>query len=283
MAAEFDPYGVTQAYTHHSVITLGAEILTKTIDHEEHERIRAIEEAIERTRVAGVEAKEVALEKLARKCAKAQKQALEDLQGRCDLVLEEAVEKNTGEWAKKLDTAVKFEKDYSDRRLAENLARVAKGAAEDLEKAVVVARVEEKEVAKQQLEDLRVVKEKEREDAIVKLKGEQQTALAELESRLKVEKDREVSAAIARTEQDALDRLTKVKIDHDNEISKYKAAVATEQEHTEEVKLQLEQETHNRVLAEDKLKDVKEEFRYFINSLPGHENSCYNAEYMIAR
>ena len=48
--------------------------------------------------------------------------------------------------------------------------RVAKGAAEDLEKAVVVARVEEKEVAKQQLEDLRVVKEKEREDAIVKLK-----------------------------------------------------------------------------------------------------------------
>ena len=41
------------------------------------------------------------------------------------------------------------------------------------------------------------------------------------------------------------------------QISKYKAAVATEQEHTEEVKLQLEQETHNRVLAEDKLKDVK--------------------------
>ena len=51
-----------------------------------------------------------------------------------------------------------------------NNCRVAKGAAEDLEKAVVVARVEEKEVAKQQLEDLRVVKEKEREDAIVKLK-----------------------------------------------------------------------------------------------------------------
>ena len=48
---------------------------------------------------------------------------MEDLQGRCDLVLEEAVEKNTGEWAEKLDTAVKFEKDYSDRRLAENLAR----------------------------------------------------------------------------------------------------------------------------------------------------------------
>ena len=60
--------------TPHLSSALGAEILTKTIDHEEHERIRAIEEAIERTRVAGVEAKEVALEKLARKCAKAQKQ-----------------------------------------------------------------------------------------------------------------------------------------------------------------------------------------------------------------
>ena len=102
---------------------LGAEILTKTIDHEEHERQRAIEEAIERTRLAGEEAKVVALEKLSRKCAKVQKQALEDLQGRCDLALEEAVERNTGEWQKSLDTAVKFEKDYSDRRLEENLAR----------------------------------------------------------------------------------------------------------------------------------------------------------------
>ena len=43
--------------------------------------------------------------------------------------------------------------------------------------------------------------------------------MAELESRLKVEKDREVSAAIAKTEQEALDRLTKVKIDHDNEVN----------------------------------------------------------------
>jgi len=283
MAAEFDPYGVTQAYTHHSVLTLGAEILTKTIDHEEHERQRAIEDAIERTRLAGEEAKAIALDKLSRKCAKAQKKALEDLQGRCDLAMEEAVDENTAEWKDNLETAVKFEKDYSDRRLAENLARVAECAAADQEKAVAEARVEEKEIAKQQLADLRKVKEKEQEDAITKLKEEHRSALAELESKLGVEKDREVSAAISATEQQALDRLTKVKIDHDNEISKYKATVVKEQEHTEEVKLKLEQETHNRVLAEDRLKDVKEEFRYFINSLPGHENSSYNAEYMIAR
>lgn len=48
--------------------------------------------------------------------------------------------------------------------------RVAKMATVDQEKAVAEARVEEKEVAKQQLEDLRLVKEKEREDAISKLK-----------------------------------------------------------------------------------------------------------------
>ncbi|KAL5258673.1 hypothetical protein ACHWQZ_G009214 [Mnemiopsis leidyi] len=283
MAAEFDPYGVTQAYTHHSVLTLGAEILTKTIDHEEHERQRAIEEAVERTRIAGEEAKAIALDKLSRKCAKAQRQALEDLQGRCDLAQEEAVKRNTEEWQQNLDTAVKFEKDYSDRRLEENLARVAKSAAADQEQAVAEARVEEKEIAKQQWEDLRQLKEQEQEEAIAKLKDEHRSAMAELESRLKVEKDREVSAAIAKTEQEALDRLTKVKIDHDNEISKYKAAIAKEQEHTDEVKLKLEQETHSKVLAEDRLKDVKEEFKYFINSLPGHENSSYNAEYMIAR
>lgn len=49
---------------------LGAEILTKTIDHEEHERQRAIEDAIENTRLAGEEAKIIALEKLSRKCSK---------------------------------------------------------------------------------------------------------------------------------------------------------------------------------------------------------------------
>ena len=51
------------------------------------------------------------------------------------------------------------------------------------------------------------------------MQEEQRSALAERESRVKGEKDREVSSAIAKTEQEALDRLTKVKIDHDNEVS----------------------------------------------------------------
>lgn len=79
----------------------------------------------------------------------------------------------------------------------------------------------------------------------------------ELESKLKVQQELEVSKAVTETEQAALDRLTKVKIDHDNEISKYKAAVAKEQGETESVRLLLEQETHARVIADDKLKDVK--------------------------
>ena len=102
---------------------MGAEILTKTLDHEEHERTRAIEDAIESTRVAGVEDKMAALDKLSRKCARVQQQAVEDLQGRCDLAQEQELERNSAEWKEKLETAVKFEKEYSDRRLDENLIR----------------------------------------------------------------------------------------------------------------------------------------------------------------
>lgn len=65
----------------------------------------------------------MALEKLSRKCARAQEQALVDLQGRCDLAKEEALERNSEEWKKKMESSVTFEKDYSDRRLDENLTR----------------------------------------------------------------------------------------------------------------------------------------------------------------
>ena len=47
---------------------------------------------------------------------------------------------------------------------------MAKSAAADQEQAVAEARVEEKEIAKQQLEDLRQLKEQEQEEAIAKLK-----------------------------------------------------------------------------------------------------------------
>lgn len=281
--AEFDPYGVTQAYTHQSVITLGAEILTKTLDHEEHERQRALEDAIERTRVAGEEAKAISLEKLARKCAKSQLLAVKDLQARCDLTREQALEQNTAEWKNQLEAGVTFEKEYSDRRLKENLARVAEQAEVEQKTAVEAARKEEQDSALKILEDLKTKLESEKETAIEKLKEEHRSELAVLEGKLRVEKDREISSAIAQTEKEALERLTKVKIDHDKEVSKYKSAVSEEQERTEEVRLKLEQETHSRVIAEDRLKDVKEEFKYFINSLPGHENSCYNAEYMVSR
>lgn len=281
--AEFDPYGVTQAYTHQSVLTLGSEILTKTLDHEEHERQRAIEDAIERTRIAGENAKAIALEKLARKAAKQLKQGLEDLQARCDLTQEESLEKNSKQWADKLEAAVLFEKDYSDRRLAETLEKVKKSSVKLREGAVAAARIEERDVAKLQLEELRKDKEKEREEAITKLKEEHRNELAELESRLNLERDRAVSQAITEAESSALERITKIKIDHDDEISRYKKAVSEEQITTENVRLELEKETHARVLAEDRLMDVKEEFKYFINSLPGHAHGCYNAEYMISK
>lgn len=58
---------------------LGSEILTKTLDHEEHERLRAIEDAIERTRLMGENSKILALEKLARKDAAIMAENLKDL------------------------------------------------------------------------------------------------------------------------------------------------------------------------------------------------------------
>eukprot|EP00116_Pleurobrachia_bachei_P002737 sb/3462999/ len=276
--AEFDPYGVTQTYTHNSILNLGAEILTKTLDHEEHERQRAIEEAVEDMRLSGERAKAIALEKLSKKCARIQEQCLEDLQGRCDLAQQQALQANSESWQGRLDTAVKFEKDYGERRLEETLAKVNKAADSERETAVVVARKEEKETAKGQLADLKEKMTGEREAEVERLNQEKREALAELEGKLRVEMEKRVVEAIAKTEAEAMERLTAVKIDHDNEISRYKVAVQSEKEETERVRLKLEAEAHARVAAEDRLKDVKEEFKYFINSLPGHENSCYNAE-----
>ena len=43
-------------------------------------------------------------------------------------------------------------------------------------------------------------------------------ALAELEGKLRVEMEKRVVEAISKTEAEAMERLTAVKIDHDNEV-----------------------------------------------------------------
>ena len=45
--------------------------------------------------------------------------------------------------------------------------------------------------------------------------------------------------------------------DTHRQVSRYKAAVSAEQARTEEVRLELEKEVHARVIAQDKLQDVK--------------------------
>ena len=197
---------------------MGAEILTKTLDHEEHERQRAIEEAVEAMRVSGERSKALALEKLSKKCARQQEQALEDLQGRCELAQQEALQANSDDWQNKMDTAVKFEKDYSDRRLEETLNKVNRAADDEKEKAVATARAEEQETAKGQLADLEKKMLEEKETEVTKLNQEHREALAELEGRLRVEMEKRVTEAISKTEAEAMERLTKVKIDHDSEV-----------------------------------------------------------------
>jgi len=281
--AEFDPYGVTQAYTHQTVLTLGSEILTKTLDHEEHERLRAIEDAIERTRIMGENSKIIALEKLAKKDAAILAESLKDLDARCKLHEEGAVDRKEKEWMAKMAEGVKFEKDYSDRRLVENIMRVEEKCEKVKVSAVAEARQEEQIAAAHLLKALEQKMSGEHALAIEQLRAEHQTELAKLTSTMLVEKDREICKAVTESEACALERLTKVKIDHDAEVSRYKAAVSAEQARTEEVRLELEKEVHARVIAQDKLQDVKEEFKYFINTLPGHENSSYCSDYMVNR